>query len=191
MAMSKVQEKANMSNEQIVTALRTEASKNEVFNAICHIFALRHRSRQQITVGSLRLKMAQEGYNFSKEQCWHVLRFLSSLGIGYLEFDSTTKELVALKNIRLTLQSIGLVAVGTSDKLIRFNPLIEFLQLPANNKPMPSPIKSQSKAKDDFEAAVTVNVDGKVMTFELPKGISARDLVRLIGEVYATPMKGK
>lgn len=185
--------KANFTNEQIVAKLQEEAKRNEVFSAICYVFALRHRARQQVTVGTLRLKMAQEGYNFSKTQCQQVLRFLSSLGIGYLEFDQATKELVALKNIKLTLQSIGLAAIGNTGNLVRFNPLTEFLELPVKTAVQPAPAPPKPKVTDAFDAALTVNVEGRLMTFDISNGLSAKELIKLISDRYGKPvtLKGK
>jgi len=107
-------------NTQIVEALRAECARNPILSAVCHVFAIRERARQQVTIGSLVLRMAQEGYKYTKGDYQNVLRFFANLGIGTLEFNPNNKEVRALKNIRLTLQSIGRAAVTTDNVLEKF-----------------------------------------------------------------------
>lgn len=198
-----MQQLPKMTQEVIVSALRKEAITNPVFNAVAHVFALRERARQQVTMAALRLRMGQEGFNHTKEDYSKVLKFLASLGFGTLEHDRSN-NITALKNIRMTLQSIGLAAVGTkNEKLEAFNPQFDYQKLtlpkatvlpqqPTAKTPPPQVQDVKPAHKDtnikpisDFLASVVVEINGKPVVFPLPKGFTPKDLGDLLATCYS------
>lgn len=94
-----------------VSKLKSEAKKNPVFNAVAYSFAMRERSRRQVTVNNLALIMKREGFNYSRKELQEVLKFLGSLQLGKLE-KTPRGNVRVLKGIPVTLQSIGLSALG-------------------------------------------------------------------------------
>ena len=179
-----------MNNAQVVEALKAEAAKNPVFNAVALVFAMRERARQQVTIGALSLRMAQEGYNFKRSDYQNVLRFLASIGIGTLELgEGNTPR--ALKNIRLTLQSIGEAALGSQPNVEKFQPAFEYQRVMA---PIAQPLQTIVPAAvmaAPLKAALTVHIDGKPITFEMPQGLTAAQLGEMLAQMYTTNSKGQ
>ena len=68
-------------NEQMIEALKVEVVKNPTFNAMCHVFALRRRTRSTIMVASLIQKMDKEGFNFDKASYIKTLQFLADVDV--------------------------------------------------------------------------------------------------------------
>lgn len=180
------QKRQVLSPKQMIEALRAEAARSQVFNAVCHIFAIRERARQQVTLGRLRIRMAQEGYNYSRNDYEQVLRFLASIGIGVLDFDSK-KNLRSLVAIKTTLQSIGAAAVGKGDSLERFTPAAEFSDLPVKAPSAPSvstPAPMKPLVSEEYPVSLTIIVEGLKMSFNLPKGLTMKELSKLLSDVY-------
>lgn len=186
----------------IIAALREQAKENQAFNAMCHIFALRERTRQQITLNNLALSMSKEGFIFTKDQYARCLIFFASLGIGKLDYD-INGNLRALKNIKLTLQSIGLAAVSKKENLDNFKPQAKFTKLPVPSvvlkqkkttevvpsSPPSSPLPLLSSnttttvaTQPTYEASVTVLIDGKPIVFPLPDKISPKELGEILSQ---------
>lgn len=179
-----------LSQKQIIEALRKEASNNPAFNAVAHVFAVRERARQQVTIASLRLRMAEEGFGHTKKEYGDVLRFLAFLGLGTLDA-SANGDVKALKNIKITLQSIGMAAITKSDKLDHFSPSIHFQSLPLvqPNEPLaqrtlPKAIVGQPAAPPRYPAALTAFIEGKPVLFNLSKGLTADELGDLLAKLH-------
>lgn len=184
-----------LNNVQIVEALRREAQVNPAFNAVCHMFALRERARQQVTIGSLTLRMTQEGYNFKKTDYQKILKFLSTLGIGTIDI-GPGNEVRALKNIHITLQSIGQAAVADKNVLEKFSPAFDYQRIIATVPPTtpdttpkaveaaPLKAKASNPPPAQYPVALTVNIDGKPFTFDLPKGLTTKELGELLAELH-------
>lgn len=101
--------------EKITTLLRNEAKTNKKFNAVCTIFAVRQRTRAQVTARALTQAMLLEGFtDFTIDDAAKVINFLGSLeGLGTI-VNGRKKEnkSLALVNIKYTLQSVGATALG-------------------------------------------------------------------------------
>ena len=173
----------------VVDRLREEAQQNPVFNAVATWLATRDRTRQQITMSHLRITMQREGFNFKREQYEDVLKFLATLGIGRIELDRG--QISALKDIRVTLQSVGTAALGTESKLDKFAPAINFQSLPVK----PAPPKPQAKPPTlaaplkpeppSYATSLVVQIDGNTVTFPLPKGLTTSELGYLLNQLYS------
>ena len=175
----------------LISALREEAAKNPVFNSVCLVFSMRERTRQQITIPSLMVTMDKEKFSFSKEELAKVLRFLSGLGIGTLEHDRSGK-VTALKNIKVTLQSIGLSALSKKEGLDKFQAQPQFQSLvadQASKAPVPTktvqiPHAGTTDNTNRFPASLTVKIEGKPVVFDIPHGISLKDLSAVLQDLY-------
>lgn len=177
--------------KNLISALREEAAKSPVFNSVCLVFSMRERTRQQITIPSLMVTMDKEKFSFSKEELGKVLRFLSSLGIGTLEYDRGGK-VQALKNIKVTLQSIGLAALAKKEGLDKFHAQPQFQSLVANTaskaapatKTVQLPTPGTTDNTNRFPASLTVKIEGKPVVFDIPHGISLKDLSAVLQDLY-------
>lgn len=113
----------------LVESLHKYALKNKVFDAVCHVWALRQRSRRQVTVAGLMYAMKRDGFTqYSKAQYKEVLAFLASVGVGRLNSSGT-----ALLDVKISLQSLGqaTLTVGqrTSNLKQHRNPALKFKKL--------------------------------------------------------------
>lgn len=168
--------------QDLVTKLRNQASKDKAFNAVCHIFAMRERSRAQVTLSSLMATMLREGFSFDRKQYVEVLKFLASVGLGRLDAEKNGR-VKALKDIKVTLKSVGLAAVSKQDALDKASFSNTF-------KPLPSVSAQQPQGEAEsvhvrYPAKLTVSFDkDEVSTFSLPKGISAKELGELLTQLY-------
>lgn len=189
-----------LSQSMVIAELRKEAAKSPVFSNVMHVFALRERARQQVTIPALRLRMGSEGFNYTRHDYMRVLRFLASVGLGTLELSAG--EVIALKNVKITLQSIGMAAVSNGDKLTPFTPQYDYQTLeapkrghnivktpPVQNTADTSEIKLEpSKSTSNQKthpATLTIVIDGKAISFPLPSGVTTAQLGELLAEFHS------
>lgn len=185
---------------QIIEKLRMEAAQNPAFNAIAHIFALRERTRAQVTIKTLANTMLKEGFSFSMEDYENILKFLHALGLGTIDVNHKGR-VRGLKNIKVTLQSIGLATVARKEAL---ELKTAFIKLPVLHTPIPvlappkvttsvkSPASPTSiknstsfnKTSVKYQASLKVNFDGEDVMFDLPDGIGAKELGVFLSRHY-------
>lgn len=128
-----------MSPKSMIEKLRAEVKVNPVLSAICHIFAVRERARQQVTIPALKQTMMKEGFDFKIADYEKALRFLANIGIGTLELDHNGKA-KAIKGIRYTLQSLGAAAINENEKAPkRFAPRNQYADVPQPEQSVPRP----------------------------------------------------
>src|SRR4051812_6596149 len=128
------QTQTNQSPRSVVTQIRKEAAQKPAFNALCQIFAKRQRARSQVTMHNLTAIMKREGFSYSRDELAQALKFLAHIGLGRAEFNRNNK-FKALKDIKVTLQSIGLAATAKVDALNKWHTHTKFAKLPAETKP--------------------------------------------------------
>ena len=157
----------------LIQKLKAAAAVDQVFNAACHLFAMRERSRREVTVASLTDSLNQEGFKASREAVEKVLGMMASFGIGHTVNDAKG-QLRALKGIDVTLQSIGKTAIGNSviqkSKLKPQQAKLKRLQ-PTPGMPQTIVKKSSKLSSKRTGAAVlkvTVELGKKKITFDLP-----------------------
>lgn len=174
----------------VIQALRSRCESSKTFNSMCHVFALRERTRRQITLGSLQASMMKEGFKFTKQQYAEELKFMANLGIGKLVLNKKG-SVVALSNVLVTLQSIGLAAMTGVKELAAFKPAAKFKSLDeifktsAQVKPLPKLLEKKSPpvAKpDDFQAYLTLVMDGKIIQYDLLPEFSTKELFSLMAK---------
>lgn len=175
---------ARLNTPMLIDALRKGAASNKAFNAVCHMFATRERARQQVTIESLMMRMAQEGFRFSKKEYQGCLTFLASCGIGTLDVKTDTKEVKALKNIKVTLQSVGKAALAQGSSLEKFSPQYEYqevkfkdtiVQPPATAAPVIPP-----PAASGHVVMLVTRLNGKEVKLPLPRELTTQELGELV-----------
>lgn len=189
------------SSPMLITLLQREASNNPVFRSIAEMFALRERTRQQITVHSLSATMKKEGYDYTKSQLREVLRFLASLRLGRLEL-SPKGTIVALKGITYTLQSIGMASVSNKASLSKHNIPIPFKRLPVpsgdslptnignNEGPIEKQVIIDSVLKKPIkEDSLSIKIGHKTFTFDLFPENKVQSLLEIVDKIYSEKNK--
>jgi len=173
---------------KILEMLKNEAVKNPVFNAACHAFAVRQRTRFTVTTLNLRQTLIKSGWkDVTREQCAEVLKFLNSLGFGTLTFDSK-KRIKSLDQIKVTLQSIGKAAIAGAGDVKKHMPPNKFTALAvkdvkteeaantfvAPGLQTPAPI-SQAK-ENNYPAFLTIMINGRPINFACSAAINEDNL---------------
>lgn len=179
--------------KSVIQALQAQATKSPAFNAMCHVFAMRERTRQQVTIANLVMTMTKEGFKFTKQDYLEELKFLASIGIGNLAWNARNK-ITMLKNIKVTLQSIGMSGLAKASKLETIQIPPRFIKLPAEasttlNFPVVKETAPPLKLKANYKATLNVQHDGKQLVFELEKEIPVKDLLAFVSELYAKKIK--
>lgn len=159
-----------MTKEQMVEALRNKAKEDKVANAIFHMFALRDRSRSDVTIVGLSQAMKHEGFNFKRDEYQKFLRFLSSIGIGQLMQDSKNK-VKGIKDIHLTLESIGRAAIGKEianlDAFVPRKKFNELIIIPKENK-------------TEVKVGVSMSVNGRSYNIDLPEDLTNTEIASVL-----------
>jgi len=159
--------------------LKEHAKENPVFAAVCHVFAVRERARHQVTVATLRNTLAKEGFNYKTEDLIDVLKFMASIGLGQLR--KSGHKIVALEEIRYSLQSIGKTAISDMNKLDEFKQPRRFYQLP------PNPPKAVEKApvkEGPYPVALTTKINGKIVEVPLPSNWTSEQFIEFFASIF-------
>lgn len=170
-----------MNKNQVIESLQAQAKTNKVFSDVVHDFALRERARNIVTVQALKQRMKAERFNYSDKEYAETLEILARMGFGTIELDNKGK-VKALKDIKVTLQSIGKVAVGADTHLDKnhfrnkFKPIIT--EVPA--QVIPKPLRTELKSLSTV-LSITLDVKGKPVVVTLPKDLSNEEIADLIG----------
>lgn len=146
--------------KDIVTQLKEEASKSASFSAMCHVLALRERSRKQITLKNIVAVMHKEGFRYEKEDYSKNLHFLATLGVGSVDND-IKGNFRSLKDIRFSLQKLGQAAVG---------------------QVAPSFIAKKVAAKQEGRTNVEIKMLGKTVTVGMASDQALLYLLNLLEE---------
>lgn len=191
-----------MKTNNIVEQLRNEVKTNKCLDAVCHVFAIRERARQQVTLTSLRQTMTREGYSFSFDEYEGVLKFLAKIGIGKLQKDSKG-HIQALIDIKLTLQSLGLVAIDKDNqqvkKFVSRNQYHDVPTLKSSKRevpmipPTPPPDAHNHQPPQVFgltpelvtSVALTATINGIPAVFVIAEKMEPASLGQLLTRVYS------
>lgn len=166
-------------SKNLVGQLRDRANKSPTFKNMAHVFAIRERTRQQISLNTLFMSMTKEGFKFSKADYARELEFLASVGIGRIDRD-TKGRLRSLNGITVTLQSIGLASVSNKDKLEKFTPAIQFTKLP---EILETPPASPKVPDEGVKALLIMEINGQRKTLATFLDITPLDLLNLVVEL--------
>lgn len=160
--------------DQVIEKLRARIESDPVLKAICKKFASRQRARGQITVTSLKQAMDKDGYSFPKSAYVDALRFLASLNLGRLH-KSNNGKIRSLTDIKWTLQSIGQIGLGNN------NALLKNFKRPIKYKPL----VNQTAKTIVTMGNLTVNLDGKMVSFPLYRQVSKEEIGFILADLYS------
>lgn len=136
-----------MINEKhLIETLKAEAPKDATLNAVLHMFAARERARAQVTLAALSNRMKEEGFSYDRADYARVLKLLANLGVGRLD-TGQNGQVRALKDVKVTLQSIGNVSVGSGTTIEQLSFRNRFQRIPvveAAPPRAPTPVTSKS-----------------------------------------------
>lgn len=107
--------------KNLIESLKREAETNRVAREVFIVFANRRRNSSMLTVKALKQYMSSMKFVNDQEHYERFIEFLADLGIGKIMKTSTGKTL-GIKNITLSLVSLGKVAVNGDYELKNFNP---------------------------------------------------------------------
>ncbi len=162
----------------IQTALRDRAKESPVFNAMVHAFALRRRTRRQVTINNLYWTMYNEGFKYTKDDYQKELDFLAGLGLGSLD-KKQDGTILALKNISATLQSIGFTALNKKQNLKR----AFFKELTQAKSNKPAKLTSLDSPNIPYKAKVSFEINGKRVGLDLEPNVSPSELFAILFEL--------
>jgi len=179
-----------MSNQEVVelvTALRAEAKKNPVANDVFHMFAHRERARKDVTLTALAARMESEGFKHEPAEYAKVLKFLAEHRVGTLKKNGGGR-IKALENVTMTLQSIGSSAIGSLGNVEAFRSRVRYSKLPEVT-PAPAPFVERrvspmtgSGAVAGVQLSVTYIINGKPITFNIPKEMNEQEIAALLAK---------
>lgn len=172
----------------VQTALRDRAKESPVFNAMAHAFALRKRTRRQVTIQNLYWTMVNEGFNFKKDEYQKELDFLADLGVGSLD---KTKDgsIVALKNINVTLQSLGFSALNRRQNLktAMFKDLLPIQPSVSIKK---SKVENhQEPVSEPYKATVSFEIKGRKVVLDLEPAVSPSEFFAILLQINSDQLK--
>lgn len=163
-----------MNNKEVVFALRTEVKNDKVFSDVCQMFAERQRSRHQVTVKSLSLRMHYlYGVKHTDNDYRKVLTTLATLGFGRVENDRAGR-LRALKDVKTTLNSIGKVAIGKTESLEEQNKSTK------NKYVRMTEIATTQPTRTSNKIGLTIMINTKPVSIPLPDDIKPEEMAELI-----------
>lgn len=161
----------------VVESLVKEASSNPVSNAMFHVFALRKRARNRVNLNSLYLRMTKEGFTYSRSEYIPGLKLLVSLGLCDQDVNHRGR-FIGIKNIKVTLQSIGAAACNKNTDIANFKQRNKFQTM------MPKPeILKQSIKQNSLELSLDLTIDNNVIHLPLPKSLTSEQISLLINKL--------
>ena len=157
----------NMSPANLGTALKEAASFSQLFSDVCTIFAMRERSRAKVTVNTLKRAVEEAKLLYSKEDCRKVLTILAKYGIGRPVKDARG-QIKAIVDIKYTLQSIGLTAIGNEGNLKPFHPRVKQVSVPVVQKQeSAAPVETKLRKASPPVSNITITIGDKKIDINL------------------------
>jgi hypothetical protein len=174
--------------KEVIQTLKEEAATDQVFADVCHMWTKRMRSRNQVTIKALAQRMVEAGMPTHKPgEYGRVLKVLANLGFGRIEMDRRG-DVKALKDIKITLSSIGEVAVGKALSLKSFKLRNRYrrMQVPAPTTPSAVPHKVIRKPEPAAPIGLVVKINEKSVNIPLPDSLSDEEMAGLIRRLRGT-----
>lgn len=173
-----------MTREQanvMVDALEKEANTNPAARAVFTMWSKRKRARHMASVSAIKQRLKLDGLEFPTSNYVSMLKLLASLGIGKLEINQKGR-VVALREIRTTLQSIGSAAIGDGDNLNANKQRNQFTKLATTVK---VPVPRSSHELDPLwnniaPVRIAFSIKGKVVNLEIPKDLTPEEIAGLV-----------
>lgn len=169
-----------METSKIILTLKEKATTDKVLDEVLHVFATRERTRFILTVHGLMQRMKKEGFNHAWADYVRILSLLGDLGLGKLVQDSKGR-VIALKEIRITLQSLGQAVVAKDPtKLVGFKNRNKFQKLTfisprASTDATPKPMRT--------ELSLTFTINGNPVNVQIPDNMGPNDITVLVSRL--------
>lgn len=146
-----------MNTNNAINALKELSSKSKAASDFFHDCALRERTRGQITLMGLKLRMKRSGFEYSTAEYANILKAMADCGFGTLRLDSKGK-IFALINVKTTLQSIGRAVVsGSPDSPLKnLAPRHKYSPLVASEDPIEVPKAAKAQVLRTLAGATSL-----------------------------------
>lgn len=165
-----------------VQTLRDRVAVDKIAKDVFHVMSIRERARNVITLGGLQQRMKKEGYNYEVGDYADVLKLMASLDFGTLMTDSKGRT-IGLKDIKITLQSIGSAAIGQSDDLVGWKPRNKYVPIdtaaPEDIAPAPRARPSEIETKA-YSISITALIHGTPVNIPIPNELTEKEIASLI-----------
>lgn len=162
-----------MTADQLIESLKKLYQENKVANDVFTSWSLRGRARTEITVSALKQRMDKEGFKHHRSEYATFLATLAKCGMGELEKNADGR-VEALRNIKLSIPSVGSVAVGKEELIEAFSPRHGFKRIVSTTAVQtPEVVKGLS-------VSLSLPVGGRIVRIKIPSGISSAEIARLI-----------
>lgn len=177
-----------MTTKDLVTALSQEVQKNPVFKDFALHCVTRQRARKELTLTSVSRNMKAEGFDYSDAQLIQVLKTLSELDIGKLDRDHKGR-IRGLKDIRLTLQSLGAAALGQENPNLKpFKGRAAFGVIAKEAVPTPTaPYTGEDRRRaprpwqtSGAKVVLTVLLGEKPINIPMPSNLTPEEIAALV-----------
>ena len=162
-----------MNQKDMIARLKERVATDETAKDVCFVWATRVRNRSNASTVGLVQRMGKEGFKHSADDYNAFLKFLASIGVGRLS--RMSKGRLKLKNISLTLQSIGAVASGAEVNLQTFD----------QAQKAEETIKKVWKAPE-AKSAMNLAFDiggGRLIYIAIPKDLKPNEVAELIAKL--------
>lgn len=201
-----MKDQASQVESSVVAKLQAEAKANPVFNALCHAFALRKRTRGRLTVTRLKQAMDAEGFTFNRKDYEKVLKFLGDLGLGTLSI-SPRGKIKALNNMKYRVQNIGEIGLSQKKTLQKRHEVKKYenimdLQNDMHKQDFIEEVKTVAKqkavnkkqpirAEESYPTFLTMLMGGKIINIPGPANITPENLGEFIVQFKNLAKNGK
>jgi hypothetical protein len=174
-----------MNKQMIIESLQKKAKENKVFYDFLHVCSVRDRARCVVTLSGLSQRMKKEGYAYPDTEYAPVLKFLADLGLGRLEKNGYGR-VKALRDVKMTLQSIGEAGIGKSKTLKAFKQRNKFMKLFEGPSEVVAKPKQEERRQIPTQvilpqAKLIVSINGKPVTIQVPSNLTEQEIAALIG----------
>lgn len=178
-----------MKMNEVIQTLKLEAATDDKFAKVCDMLAARERSRSQMTLKALDLRMKQHGHPLQEDDYRRVIKVLADLGFGTLETDSR-KRPSALKGVKVSLASIGEVALGRARGFKSVRLRNRFYKLPlhavpvpaANRDPIQKPVLKTLSVTPSAKGIIglTLVINNKPVNISVTENLTANEIATLV-----------
>lgn len=162
----------------LIEALKREAEISRVAREVLTVFAHRKRDRSIITVKALRQYMLQQGFKNEPDDYANFITFLARQGVGQM-MKSSKGKVLGIKNITVSLHSLGNVAMNGTPELKNFSSKPHYHRLE-----LPLEIEKPKVIETKPIIYLTVEISpGKRVEIPFPKGLTPDEIAGIISRL--------
>lgn len=175
-----------MNRDQIIQALKNEAKTNPVAASVFTVWGSRHRARNQVTIQALSYRMKDSGFQYEASDYVKVLKVLITLGLGTPM--TVGGRLVGIRDVKMTLQSIGKAAMQGGESLEMFKRRNRYSKLivakPLVGASIPAAARVGGKVAKAFQNLhIAVSVGSKMLRIDIPEDFTGEEISTLVSQL--------